>query len=172
MKPKKMYIIGSLDDDMLAYFLEELNGNSSHSIQNITLFIESNGGPIHILFGILDILNLYSCPVKTIGIGQVCSAAATLLSAGTKGERYVTDMCMLVHHRPQSCGVSTEPDRAKRRLEYDMIAVEKHYEILSQNIGHPVEKIKQDFSDELFLPNGEAIIKYGFADRLYRPERS
>src|SRR5690606_20830931 len=57
--------------------------------KDIKLYINSPGGSVYDAFAIYDTMQYVKCDVQTVGIGVQASAAAFLLSSGTKGKRFL-----------------------------------------------------------------------------------
>src|SRR4030066_1608161 len=56
--------------------------------KDINMYIQSPGGVISAGLAIYDTMQLLTCNVATICVGEWASMATVLLSAGTKGKRY------------------------------------------------------------------------------------
>src|SRR5665213_2468025 len=63
-------------------FLENQDPN-----KDIIFYINSPGGSVYDAFAIYDTMQFVKCGIQTVGIGVQASAAAFLLSSGTKGKR-------------------------------------------------------------------------------------
>src|SRR5438105_12523261 len=63
-------------------FLENQDSN-----KDIVFYINSPGGSVHHALGIYDTMKYVKSDIQTVGIGINASAAALLLSSGTKGKR-------------------------------------------------------------------------------------
>lgn len=63
----------------------------------LTLYINSDGGNLTDAFGLIDVMRMSKKPIRTIGIGSICSSAFLIFAAGTKGHRLIgrntTIMC-------------------------------------------------------------------------------
>src|SRR5690606_30871453 len=62
---------------------------SEDSKKDIYLYINSPGGSVYDAMAIYDTMNYVKNDVQTVGIGVQASAAAFLLSSGTKGKRFL-----------------------------------------------------------------------------------
>jgi ATP-dependent protease ClpP protease subunit len=63
----------------------------------IELWINNEGGWLHEMWGIIDIINACNNPVSTVAYGNVSSAACLLLASGT-GTRYATEHSSFMWH--------------------------------------------------------------------------
>src|SRR3982751_3072660 len=59
------------------------------SAKDIIFYINSPGGSVYDAFAIYDTMQFVKCDIQTVGIGVQASAAAFLLSSGTKGKRFL-----------------------------------------------------------------------------------
>ena len=65
----------------------------------LTLYINSDGGNLPDAFALIDIMRMSKKPIRTIGIGSVCSSAFLIFAAGTKGHRMVGKNTILMCHQ-------------------------------------------------------------------------
>ena len=103
--------------------------------------------------------------IQTVGIGVNASAAAFLLSSGTKGKRLLLPNSTVMIHQP-----SAAAERAKiTDLEIDLkegIRLKKLLnEMLAKNTGQPVGKIEKDVDRDYWMTADEAK-KYGLVDKV------
>src|SRR5438045_8286958 len=68
--------------------------------RDIWLYINSPGGSVYSGMAIYDIMQLVRPDVATCCLGQAATAAAVLLSAGTKGKRYAVTPARSMTHQP------------------------------------------------------------------------
>lgn len=71
--------------------------NNKEEDCNLTLYINSDGGNLPDAFGLIDVMRMSKKPVRTIGIGSICSSAFLIFASGAKGHRMIgrntTIMC-------------------------------------------------------------------------------
>ena len=72
--------------------------------KDIQLYINSPGGSVHDGLGIYDIMQFVKCDVSTTCIGMAASMGSLLLTAGTKGKRFVLPNAMVMIHQPLISG--------------------------------------------------------------------
>jgi len=132
--------------------------------KDIYFYINSPGGSVYDALAIYDTMQHVSNDVQTFGIGMQASAAAFLLSSGTKGKRFILPNATVMIHQPSSGtrGKVTDQEidlreslRIKRLLE----------EIMAGNTGQKVEKIHEDMERDKWLTAEEAK-KYGIVDAV------
>jgi ATP-dependent Clp protease protease subunit len=65
----------------------------------LTLYINSAGGNLCDAFALIDIMRNSKHPIRTIGMGNVMSAAFMIFVAGTRGERYIAKNTSILCHQ-------------------------------------------------------------------------
>jgi ATP-dependent Clp protease protease subunit len=132
--------------------------------KDIYLYINSPGGSVYDALAIYDTMRFVTNDVQTVGIGVQASAAAFLLSSGTKGKRFLLPNSTVMIHQPSSGtrGKVTDQEidlkeslRIKRLLE----------EIMAKNTGQKPAKIHEDMERDKWLTADEAK-KYGIVDQI------
>src|SRR5438477_3036701 len=68
--------------------------------QEIHFYINSPGGSVTSMLAIYDTMQFLECPIVTYCMGIAASAAAILLTAGTKGKRYCLPHAKVMIHQP------------------------------------------------------------------------
>ncbi len=130
--------------------------------KDIYLYINSPGGMVYDALAIYDTMKYVTNDIQTVGIGIQASAAAFLLSSGTKGKRFLLPNASVMIHQPESGtrGKVTDMEidlkeslRLKRRLN----------EIMAENTGQKIEKLKEDMERDYWMTAAEAK-KYGLVD--------
>ena len=141
-------------------FLENQDPN-----KDIIFYINSPGGSVYHAFAIYDTMKFVKSDIQTVGVGVQASAAALLLSSGTKGKRMLLPHSTVMIHQPSSAS-----ERAKiTDLEIDLkegLRLKKLLnEILAKNTGHPLTKIEKDVDRDYWMTADEAK-KYGLVDKV------
>ncbi len=135
--------------------------------KDIFLYINSPGGSAYDALAIYDTIEYVTNDVQTVGIGVQASAAAFILSSGTKGKRYLLPNATVMIHQPSSGtqGKITDQEislreglRLKKLLE----------QIMAKNTGQTVSKIHEDMERDKWL-NAEDAKKYGLVDYVLEP---
>jgi ATP-dependent Clp protease protease subunit len=65
----------------------------------LTLYINSDGGSLPDAFALIEVMRKSHKPIRTIGIGSLCSAAFLIFAAGKKGERFVGKTTTIMCHQ-------------------------------------------------------------------------
>jgi ATP-dependent Clp protease protease subunit len=137
---------------------------SEDAKKDIFFYINSPGGSVYDAFAIYDTMHYVTNDVQTVGIGIQASAAAFLLSSGTKGKRFLLPNATVMIHQPSSGtrGKVTDQEidlreslRVKKLLE----------EIMAKNTGQKLPKIHEDMERDSWLTAKEAK-DYGIVDKI------
>lgn len=130
--------------------------------KDIYFYINSPGGSVYDALAIYDTMQYVTNDVQTVGIGVQASAAAFLLSSGTKGKRFILSNATVMIHQPSSGtrGKVTDQEIDLR----ESLRIKKLLEtIMAKNTGQKVEKIHDDLERDKWLDAQEAK-KYGIVD--------
>jgi ATP-dependent Clp endopeptidase proteolytic subunit ClpP len=95
---RALYIFDGIDENMSESIVMGLN-YLSRTDGPITMLINSQGGSVSDMFAIYDTMQACQNEITTIGIGEVCSAAALLLVGGDY--RLVSRNCLFMAHQVQ-----------------------------------------------------------------------
>ena len=158
--------LGTPIDDTIANLVcaQILFLESENPDREISLYINSPGGDITALMAIYDTIQFVKNDISTFCYGQAASAAAVLLSAGTKGKRFALPHARVLLHQPWGQGGGTATDielQAKEILRMrDLLN-----EILAFHTGQELEKIKVD-TDRDFIMSAEEARVYGIVDEV------
>jgi ATP-dependent Clp protease protease subunit len=158
--------LGTPIDDTIANLIcaQLLHLESENPDKDINIYINSPGGDINALFAIYDTMQYIKPDITTICFGQAASAAAVLLSAGTKGKRLALPHARVLIHQPyaQAGGQATDIELAAREILRLRTELE---EILASHTGQSVEKIHSDTDRDFVMTAAEAKA-YGLIDEV------
>jgi ATP-dependent Clp protease, protease subunit len=130
--------------------------------QEISLYVNSEGGDLSAMLAVYDTMRFIKAPVATTCIGQAVAAGAVLLAAGTPGRRAVLPHSRIVLHQPAAQGRGTIPDLILQADE--VVRVRGQLEvILARHTGRSTEQLRLDTDrDRVFDAHG--AVDYGLAD--------
>ncbi|HWT55561.1 MAG TPA: ATP-dependent Clp protease proteolytic subunit [Candidatus Microsaccharimonas sp.] len=132
--------------------------------KDIYLYINSPGGSVYDALAIYDTMQFVTNDVQTVGIGVQASAAAFLLSSGTKGKRFLLPHSTVMIHQPSS---GTRGKVTDQEIDLQESLRIKHLleSIMAQNTGQKAAKIHDDMERDKWLTAEEAK-KYGIVDEI------
>ncbi len=137
---------------------------SEDAKKDIYFYINSPGGSVYDALAIYDTMKYVTNDIQTVGIGVQASAAAFLLSSGSKGKRFILPHSTVMIHQPSSGtrGKVTDQEIDLR----ESLRVKKLLEqIMAKNTGQKVEKIHEDMERDKWL-SAEESKKYGIIDKV------
>lgn len=134
--------------------------------KEITLYMSTPGGSISAGMSIYDTMKLIKAPIKVVVIGIAMSMGSILLSAASKGKRFLFPSARVMIHQPLIMGEmrGTAVDIHIQAKELERMRQELN-KILADASGQPIEKIAQDTDRDFFLTAQETI-DYGLADEI------
>jgi ATP-dependent Clp protease protease subunit len=132
--------------------------------RDIYLYINSPGGSITAGMAIYDTMQFVPNDIVTVGIGMAASMGQLLLTAGTKGKRYITPNARVLLHQPHGGFGGTASDiQTQAQLILDM--KKRLAEITASATGKSVEQINADGDRDRWFTAQEAL-DYGFVDHI------
>ena len=132
--------------------------------KDIYLYINSPGGSITAGMAIYDTMQYVPNDIVTVGIGMAASMGQLLLTAGTKGKRYITPNARVLLHQPHGGFGGTASDiQTQAQLILDM--KKRLAEITAAQTGKSVEQINADGDRDRWF-NAQEALEYGFVDHI------
>ncbi len=145
--------------------------NHQSKTKPISIYINSPGGSTEGLFTIYDTMQTIDAPIKTVCMGEACSAAAVLLAAGTKGKRFAFENATIMVHEVQVSGMAGNGSEIKREAARVERLNEKIIQTMAIHCGQSVEKVKDDVKYDYYLTAQEAI-EYGLIDGIVKKTKT
>ena len=142
----------------------------------ITVILSTPGGDITEAFSIWDALTSTTCPIIMVGVGEIMSAGAFLMYAGTPGKRYLAPNTLVLTHQI-SYGEFGRMSAMKNRLAASERMQERFLTLMVQRANikgskalrrKKLEKYWLGENDSYFFAE-EAIEALGLADHIGLP---
>lgn len=163
---------GISSDDAVALSATLLYLNHQSKTKPISIYINSPGGSVSDgLYTIYDTMQSLQAPIKTVCMGEACSAAAVLLAAGTKGMRLAFENASIMIHELQIGGMSgtgSEIERESLRMKH---LNEKIIKTIAIHSGQSFEKVKEDVKYDHYMTAQQAL-EYGLIDGIVKKCKS
>jgi ATP-dependent Clp protease protease subunit len=155
------------DDIANAVMAQLLCLQSMDAERQISIYINSPGGSFTALTAIYDTMRFVKPDIQTGCLGQAASAAAVLLSAGTKGKRLALPNSRILIHQPAISGEGSYGQSSDLEIQAKEILRIRTLmeEMLAADTGQKVEKISQDIERDKYLTAEEAL-DYGIIDEI------
>lgn len=132
--------------------------------KDIFFYINSPGGSVYDALAIYDTMQYISNDVQTVGIGMQASAAAFLLSSGTKGKRFLLPNSTVMIHQPSS-GTRGKVTDQEIDLRESLRIKQLLEDIMVKNTGQKKDRIHEDMERDRWMDAPEAL-KYGLVDKI------
>ena len=132
--------------------------------KDINIYINSPGGLVSAGLAIYDTMNFIKPEISTICVGTAASMAAVLLSAGTKGKRYILPNAEVMIHQPLG-GAQGQATDIKITADHIIELKTKLNKILADNTGQKLSVIEKDTDRDNYL-SAENAVKYGLVDKI------
>lgn len=166
--------ITDFDEGSYSQFLEQYQKNINSGADFMPIIIDSYGGEVHSLNGMLDLLEdaknngiklITSCSTKAMSCGAI------LLSSGTKGYRFMSPNAFLMIHEVSGLEFGKLSDQ-KSGIAHTEDLNNLIFSVLDKNAGKEpgffTSLIKENKNADLFL-SAKDCLKYGLVDEIGIP---
>jgi ATP-dependent Clp protease, protease subunit len=165
LENRVIFLIGEINQasaarvTMQLLYLEYLKRGS-----DIQFYINSPGGAVDDTLAIYDTMRFITSPVSTFCMGRAYSGAAVLLSAGTKGKRFILPHAKVMVHQPYG-GVGGQAEDIRIQAEQIIKSKNELIRIISRHTGQPEEQVRKDGERDKYFNANEAK-EYGIVDEV------
>jgi ATP-dependent Clp protease, protease subunit len=167
LEKRAIYLWGVVDDKSARDIVSKLLLlDADKPGEEIKFFINSPGGMVTSGMVMYDTMRLIKSPVSTICMGLAASMGSILLSAGTKGKRFIYPHGEVMIHQP-SLGGYFQATSADIEIQANQMRKTKEIgaKILADNCGKTVEQIMKDFDRDYWMDAKESVA-YGIVDKV------
>lgn len=134
--------------------------------KTLTLYINSPGGSLNDALALIDVMRTSRIPIRTIGMGQIASAAFLIFSAGLRGHRYIYKHTSIMSHQ-FSVELFGKHHDIKAHVKEFELSNNRMLNVLRETTGLDNRTIKTKLlppTDVWLTP--EELIKLNVADKL------
>jgi len=165
LKDRIIFLGGQIEDTMANLIIAQLLFlQSEDSKKEISIYINSPGGSVTAGLAIIDTMKFIKPEIATYCVGIAASMGAHILSAGTKGKRFVLKNAEIMIHQP-SGGAEGQATDIAISAKHILKTRENLNKMLAEHTGQPLSKIEQDVERDFFMTADEAK-KYGIVDKI------
>ncbi|QPH53728.1 ATP-dependent Clp protease proteolytic subunit [Pontivivens ytuae] len=164
MKARQVLICEEINQKMASRVINHLLALAQDSDEDITLFLNSQGGHVEAGDSIHDIIKFIKPRVKIVGTGWVASAGTHIFLAVPKEDRVCLPNTRFLIHQP-SGGVGGQVTDIAIQAEQIEIMRKRLAKTISDATGQPVEKVLEDIDRDRWMTTDEAK-EYGILDRV------
>jgi ATP-dependent Clp protease protease subunit len=169
----RIIILGTpINDDVAnAIIAQMLFLEADNPDKDIQLYINSPGGSVSSGLGIYDIMQFVKCDVATTCIGLAASMGSLLLTAGTKGKRFILPHARVMLHQPHIMGGLSGQASDIEIAANEMLNTKKRLtEIYATHTGQDFDKLDRTMDRDFYLSAPEAL-DYGLVDMVVKARK-
>ena len=171
LKERIIFMGGPIDDYVANLVIAQLLFlESEDPKKDVSIYINSPGGSVTATLAMLDTMNHIKPDVSTVCVGIAASGAAILLAAGAKGKRFSLPNSEIMIHQPWG-GAQGQATDIEIKAKQILKTRDKLNQILAEQTGQPIDKIKKDVDRDYFMSAEEAK-KYGIIDKIHQTRKS
>ena len=176
-RTREMTIDELLLENRIVFLIGEINQSSAARVmmqmlylenikrgQDISLYINSPGGAVDDTLALYDTMRFLSSPVSTYCIGRAYSGGSVLLTAGTKGKRYILPHAKVMIHQPYG-GITGQAEDIRIQVEQIGKMKAELNKIIARHTGQTVENVLRDAERDKYFTAEEAVA-YGLVDEV------
>lgn len=166
-KDRIVFVSEDITKDLASTLSALLFHYDNESNDEISLYINTNGGDASALANIYDVMQMVKSPIKTICIGKAYSAGAFMLAAGGKGNRFMTKNASVMVHGLQ-CNFPGNHEQPKNSEIYFNFLNVLNRSILGKlafHTGKSIEEIEEFCKQDRYL-NAKEALDYGIIDAI------
>src|SRR5881409_1850536 len=163
-RARTVIISGEITQRVAAGVTAQLLALAGEASDDITVFINSQGGHVEAGDTIHDLLRFVRPRIRMIGTGWVASAGALIYVAVPKEMRFCLPNTRFLLHQPAggAGGTASDIDIEAREI---LRMRDRLNRIFAQETGQPLERIEEDTHRNFWL-GAEAAVRYGLVGRI------
>ncbi len=171
LKERIIFIGGIIQDELANVVIAQLLFlESQDAKKDIKLYINSPGGAVTSALAIYDTLQYVKCDIATICTGLAASAAALLLTAGTKGKRFMLPNSEAMLHQIMG-GVQGQASEIAISAKHILKLKKRLNKILAHHTGRNLQQVEKDTDRDFYLTAQDAV-KYGLVDKIIETKKN
>ena len=160
LKERIVFLIGPVNDYVSSLVTAQLLFlEAENPKKDIAIYINSPGGVVTSGLAMYDTMQYISCGVSTLCVGQAASMGSLLLSAGTRGKRFVLPNARVMLHQPSGGFQGQASDIAIHAREILEVKARLN-RIYMKHTGRELEEIEKVMDRDTFM-TAEAAREFG-----------
>ena len=173
--PVALTFSGDFNEENCRKFIDEFKAAEDHAMKSkqtvLPIVIDSYGGDVYALLGMVDIIKSCPIPVATIVEGKAMSCGAVLFSCGTEGYRFIGHSATVMLHEVSSFSFGKNEDIKASAKETDRLNTFL-FKLMARNVGKPehyfIDLLHQNKNIDLFLDSDDCL-KHNLANKAGIP---
>jgi len=164
LQARIIVISGEINQKIAASVTAQLLALAAESDDDITVYINSQGGHVESGDTIHDMVRFVSPKVRMVGTGWVASSGALIYVAVPKAQRYCLPNTRFLLHQPAGGAGGTASDIEIEAREILRMR-DRLNRIFARETGQPLERIEEDTHRNFWL-DAEAAKRYGLVGQI------
>ena len=164
LKARTIIISGEITQRLAASVMGQLLAMAADSSDEITIYVNSQGGHVEAGDTIHDVIRFIKPPVRMVGTGWVASAGALIYVAVPREQRFCLPNTRFLLHQPAGGSGGSASDieiEAKEILRMR----DRLNRIFARETGQPLERIEEDTHRNFWL-DASAAVRYGLVGKI------
>ena len=176
-RTREMTIDELLLENRIVFLVGEINHASASRVmmqmlylenqrrnQEINFYINSPGGVVDDTLALYDTMRFLSSPIATYCIGRAYSGGSVLLTAGTKGRRFILPHAKVMIHQPYG-GITGQAEDIRLQAEQIIKSKQILIDIIAKHTGQDPAQVRSDSERDMYFDAQEAK-DYGLVDEV------
>jgi len=163
-RARTVIISGEINQRLAATVMSQLLAHAADSSDDITVFINSQGGHVESGDTIHDLVRFLTPRVRMVGTGWVASAAALIYVAVPREDRFCLPNTRFLLHQPAggAAGAAADIEIEAREI---LRMRDRLNRVFARQTGQPLERIEEDTRRNFWLTAAEAE-RYGIVGKI------
>lgn len=163
-KARSVVVSGEIDQKVAAQVMAQLLALAADSDDEITMYINSQGGHVESGDTIHDVIRFVTPKVRMVGTGWVASAGALIYVSVPRERRFCLPNTRFLLHQPWggSGGSASDIEIEAREI---LRMRDRLNKIFARETGQSLERIEEDTHRNFWL-DAEAAVKYGLVGKI------
>ncbi len=161
---RTVVITGEVNQKLAASVMSQLLALASESDDDITVYVNSQGGHVESGDTIHDMIRFVEPRVRMVGTGWVASAGALIYVAVPREDRYSLPNTRFLLHQPSggAGGAASDIEIEAREI---LKMRDRLNHVFARETGQTLEKIEDDTRRNFWL-DAEAAVEYGLVGKI------
>ena len=168
-KARTVVISGEINQKVAASVISQLLALAAESNDDITCYINSQGGHVEAGDTIHDMVRFLTPRVRMVGTGWVASIAALIFVAVPREDRYCLPNTRFLLHQPAGGAGGSAADIEIEAREILKMR-DRLNKVLAEQTGQSLERIEDDTRRNFWLSAEEAK-KYGIVGKIIKEQK-